>query len=108
MRRYSAAMVVSIFAVLLISGCATIGRNFEVSQVKNIQLGKTTQNEILSMFGTPWRTGIEDGKQTWTYGRYHYGVFSETAAKDLVIRYDDLGIVVSYTYNTTDIAEDRQ
>lgn len=102
MRKYLAVTAFAIFTALLISGCVTIGRNFEASLVKNIQIGKTTQSEITMMFGSPWRTGIEDGKQTWTYGRYHYSAFGDAQARDLVIRYDDKGIVVSYTYNTTD------
>jgi len=87
---------------VLLSGCATIGRDFAATEVPKIQIGKTTQTEIMSTFGSPWRTGIEDGKQTWTYGKYHYSVFSEPSAQDLVVRFDDKGIVSSYTYNTTE------
>lgn len=104
MRKHLTAIVITL-GTFLIVGCATIGRNFDATQVKSISLGKTTQNEIRSMFGTPWRTGIEDGKETWTYGRYHYSIFGEPQARDLVIRYDDHGTVISYTYNTT---EDQQ
>ena len=96
-----------IFGLLLLSfvvlgGCATIGRDFAVSAVPKIQIGITTQNDIQLMFGSPWRTGIEDGKQTWTYGKYHYNLFSEPSAQDLVVRYDGKGVVSSYTYNTTE------
>ena len=104
MKKYLLTLVI-MFAGFLFVGCATIGRNFDVSQVRSIQIGKTTQTEIRTMFGTPWRTGVEDGKETWTYGRYHYSIFSEPEARDLVIRYDDHGTVISYTYNTT---EDQQ
>jgi hypothetical protein len=57
------------------------------------------------MFGSPWRVGIEDGRRTWTYGKYRYRLFSETSTQDLVVRFDDKGIVVSYTFNTTEHKE---
>lgn len=87
---------------VLAAGCATVGHDFAADRVPQIRLGVTTQEEIRSLFGAPWRTGLEDGKQTWTYGKYHYSVFKEASTKDLVIRFDDRGIVTSYTFNTTE------
>lgn len=84
------------------AGCATVGRDFPSYQVPRIKIGETTQAEIRTMFGNPWRVGIEDGTKTWTYGRYRYGLFAETSTQDLVVRFDDYGIVTSYTYNTTE------
>jgi hypothetical protein len=88
--------------IIFISSCATIGHEFPASRVPEIQIGKTTQAEIQTLFGSPWRVGIEDGQRTWTYGRYHYRIFSEASTKDLVIRFDAKNIVISYTFNTTD------
>ena len=51
------------------------------------------------MFGNPWRTGLEDGRETWSYGQYQYRMFSEKDAKDLVVRFSDDDIVESYTFN---------
>ena len=92
-------------AVMLFSGCATVGRDFPDHRVKEIQINQTTQSEIHTMFGSPWRVGIEDGQRTWTYGRYRYQAFGETSTKDLVIRFDNRGIVTSYTFNTTEHQE---
>ena len=83
-------------------GCATIGREFPVSQVPEIRLGETTQAEIRALFGEPWRVGIEDGLRTWTYGRYRYRLFGRARTEDLVLRFDAQGIVASYTFNTTE------
>ena len=93
-----------LFAIifLLLSGCATVGKDFPVTDVTDIKIGITTQKEIRTMFGSPWRTGIEDGQRTWTYGNYNYGLFSAKKAKDLVIRFDDKNVVVSYTFSTTE------
>lgn len=89
-------------AVLFTAGCASVGSDFPESRVPEIQLNQTTQDEIRAMFGPPWRTGIEDGWQTWTYGRYRYSAFRDARTKDLVIRFNDRGIVTSYTYNNTE------
>ena len=87
------------------AGCATVGFDFQDNYVSKIDIEKTTQNEIRSMFGSPWRVGIEDGKETWTYGRYTYRLVGESSTKDLVIRFNDKGVVDSYTYNTTEHQE---
>ncbi len=82
-------------------GCATVGRDFPVSHVSEIQMGKTTQDDIRTLFGPPWRVGVEDGQRTWTYGKYRYTMLGQKDAQDLVIRFDDHDVVVSYTFSTT-------
>jgi hypothetical protein len=90
-------------AILLMSaGCATVGREFPVGPVATINIGQTTQEEVLQLFGEPWRTGVEDGRKTWTYGHYRYSAFGPDQSRDLVIRFDLSGKkVVSYTFNST-------
>ena len=97
--------IVFSLALLFLSGCATIGEDFPVAEVKNIQVGKTSQKDLRTMFGSPWRTGVEDGQQTWTYGSYIYGLFRDEKAKDLVIKFDANKVVVSYTFSTTEHSE---
>jgi hypothetical protein len=94
-------LVLSTVLVMFFAGCATVGQDFPVTSVSEIEIGKTTQNEIRTMFGSPWRVGIEDGQRTWTYGNYTYGLFGAKNAKDLVIRFDDQDFVASYTFSTT-------
>jgi hypothetical protein len=53
------------------------------------------------MFGEPWRTGLEDGQRTWTYGYYKYNLLGASQTRDLVVRFDDAGTVRSYTFNST-------
>ena len=53
------------------------------------------------MLGQPWRTGLEDGTPTWTYGYYKYNLIGESQTRDLVVRFDERGIVRSYTFNST-------
>ena len=104
MRALGGALCLLTLAVVLVS-CASVGREFPVSPVSDIRIGKTTQAEIRSMFGTPWRTGMEDGQKTWTYGRYRYRLFGEPSTTDLVIRFDKSNVVVSYSFSTTEHEE---
>ena len=91
--------------IFTVAGCFTVGHDFPVDQVSAIKIAKTTQEDIRSMFGSPWRIGMEDGQRTWTYGRYRYSAFSETETQDLVIRFNDQGKVTSFTFNTTEHQE---
>ncbi len=93
---------VGALGLVVLSGCATIGKPFPTDPVTQIRLGETTQADIKRQFGEPWRTGIEDGKRTWTFGHYKYSAFRAARTTDLVVRFDPQGKVVSYTYNTTE------
>lgn len=84
-----------------LSGCATVGKDFPASRVVELKIGETTQNEVRAMFGQPWRMGMEDGRHTWTYGKYKYSLFGPAETEDLVIRFDTNGTVRSYTFNTS-------
>lgn len=99
MRRNCGTVIV--IGLLMFAGCASVGHEFNAQQVHMIRLGETTQNEIVSMFGQPWRKGIENGVTIWTYGHYTYRVIGETDTKDLVIKFNKEGKVSSYTFNTT-------
>jgi outer membrane protein assembly factor BamE (lipoprotein component of BamABCDE complex) len=87
--------------LMLSSGCASVGHSFPASQVPTIRIGETTQNDIYTTFGAPWRTGVDNGMKTWTYGDYRYGLFNDSSTEDLVIKFDKRGVVSSFTYNTT-------
>ncbi|MCF8068814.1 MAG: outer membrane protein assembly factor BamE [Desulfobacterales bacterium] len=96
------ATIAFLLTIISITGCATVGHDFQSTQISDIKIGVSTQSDIRKIFGSPWRVGIEDGLLTWTYGLYRYKVFSESSSKDLVVRFDSKKIVSSYTYNTTD------
>jgi hypothetical protein len=99
--RWSAFAVI-IAAGVFLASCASVGREFPDAEVSEIVIGKTTQAQVLEMFGSPWRVGIEDGLRTWTYGKYRYRLLGKTSSKDLVIRFDEKDVVVSYSFNTTE------
>jgi len=82
---------------LPLTGCMpSVGRPFPVQQVRQIEIGTTTKAEVRQTFGEPWRTGIEDGFRTYTYGEY-----SVEMSRDLVIRFDDKDVVKSYSFSSS-------
>lgn len=105
MARRKCTIIVSFLAgltaLVAVLGCATIGQDFPVKAVSDIRIGETTRDEISDLFGPPWRTGIDNGEKTWTYAHYRYSLFSDAKTRDLVVRFNEQGIVVSYTFNST-------
>jgi hypothetical protein len=99
LRQSFCGLIVIMF--LSASGCATVGHEFPAGQVSTIKIGETTQNDIYTTFGAPWRTGLDNGMKTWTYGNYYYNLFSDGSTEDLVIKFDNRGVVSSFVFNTT-------
>lgn len=98
--KLSSLLLVGGIAATQLTGCFTVGQEFAASRVPEIKIGQTRKQDITEMFGTPWRTGLEDGRPTWTYGIYKYSLFgSET--EDLLIRFDPQGVVRSYSFGST-------
>ena len=92
----------SVFLVFLLgfTGCITIGRDFQTKSIPNIVIGKTSMNDIMNVYGNPYRKGIDDEDLTWTYLNYKVSVFSGSCTRDLYIKFDKKGLVKNYTYNT--------
>lgn len=99
--KLSALLLLTGLTATQLTGCFSVGQEFAGSRVPEIKIGKTTKQEITDIFGTPWRTGMEDGRTTWTYGIYKYSLFGADDTQDLLIRFDPQGIVRSYTFSST-------
>ena len=84
------------------SACITLGKDFAESNVPTIKVGQTTKSEVRKLFGSPWLSGHQDGEVAWTYGNYDYSFFGDRKAKDLVIQFDNNGVVTGYTFSTTE------
>ena len=85
----------------LVAGCFSVGTPFPSDRVAQIHIGATTRDQVRGQFGPPWRTGLEDGEETWTYGRYLYALGAPARTADLKVRFDHNGVVSSYTFSTT-------
>lgn len=88
--------------VAALCACMSIGRPFPTERVKDIQVGRTTRDQIRAAYGEPYRTGVEDGDATWTYLRYKLSAFSGEKTTDLFIRFNADGTVKSYAFNTNE------
>jgi hypothetical protein len=93
---------------LLLSSCASVGQRFPTDRVLDLEPSTTTQGDVIAMFGQPWRTGYDDGFVAWTYARYGWSLFGGSTATDLVTRFDDRGILVSYSFSTTEDDRSRR
>jgi len=102
MNRLTHSLVIALLSSVLLAGCATVGKDFATHNVEDIEIGETTRDDIQAMFGDPWRTGVGDGKRTWSYGKYRYSLFDDAETTDLVVRFNQDGTVSSYVYNTTE------
>ncbi len=94
-----------LLATALLSSCAVVGKDFPTDKVSMIKIDQSTKADINSLFGTPWRTGVEDGDKTWTYGYYKYTLFGSSVTRDLIVRFNEAGTVTSYSFNTSDFEE---
>lgn len=99
--KFRSLLLVSALASTQLMGCFTVGQEFAGSRVSEIRIGQSTRQDVENIFGTPWRRGSEDGKSTWTYGIYKYYLFGPADTQDLLIRFDNHGIVRSYTFGST-------
>ena len=109
-KRYLIQQISIVFLVLtaiVLSACSpvTLGRDFPVDGISSIQIGTTTQTEIQKIFGKPWRTGIEDGMLTWSYGYFSYDLSGKGLGRDLILKFNESGIVRSYSFNSTEKKE---
>ncbi len=99
--RLSSLLLISAISATQLTGCFTVGQEFAATRVPEIKIGQTRKQDITEMFGTPWRSGMEDGRPTWTYGIYKYALFGATDSQDLLIRFDGQGVVRSYNFSST-------
>jgi hypothetical protein len=96
-RRFAAALAL---AAVCATGCITAGRNFVSTPVKRLEKGVTTKSDIKKEFGEPFRTGLDDGYESWTFLYNRWSPFTQTRSKDLYIVFNKDGTVRSYTFNS--------
>jgi len=95
-------------AVFTFQGCATVGVPFRFRGPESVRVGKTTESDIVALYGKPFRIGFENGLRKWTYGYYHYKLFGDSETKDLDVTFDKNGVVTDYTYSSSNPDEVNQ
>ena len=87
-----------LFAGLAVIGCGTSGKEFNADLFESIQNGHTTQQEVESMFGHPFKKGLQNGQDVWVYEYNKYRMFGSDTSKDMVIVFDDSGVVENHQF----------
>jgi predicted DNA-binding ArsR family transcriptional regulator len=90
-----------LLAVLAVTGCGTSGKEFNEVLYDSIQNGHTTQEEVESMFGLPFKKGVQNGKEIWVYEHNKYRLIGKDTSKDLVIIFDKAGVVETHQFMTS-------
>jgi len=105
MKRSLALTVLTV--VLLLTGCVSVGREFQTPTQEMIKNGITTKVELIQRFGSPSQVGIENGDQTWTWVYVRAGGLGQPLSKELHVKFDDRGVVKAYSY-TSSLPEEVQ
>ncbi len=87
------AMCISLMGLI---GCGTVGKDFNETQVNQIVNGQTTREDILSMFGQPFKKGIYNGRPIWVYEYNYYHSLGDDTSKDLIITFDSNDVVKTH------------
>jgi hypothetical protein len=85
-----------------VSGCVYLGRDFATAPIQTIKTNTTTQKEIFGYFGEPFRRGLENGYETWTYSYQHYELGQLRDFKDLYVVFNKDNTVRTYSYSGRD------
>ncbi len=88
-----------LMAGLTLFGCGTSGKDFNATLYDSINNGNTTQQEVESMFGRPFKKGFQNGDEIWIYEHNKYKVFSVLGAdtsKDMVVIFDENKVVKTH------------
>ncbi len=75
------------------SGCGSVGKDFDTDMAQTIEKGKTTKSDIKRMFGTPFKTGVQNGNPIWQYEKNVYRAVGKDSSKSLIVEFDGNGIV---------------
>ncbi|MFC5549977.1 hypothetical protein [Massilia aerilata] len=108
---------------ILVTGCASVGneslrKESEASVSQKIVQGKTTKNDIRSMFGSPTKTTFTDGGlEIWNYDFSNvsadaisyvpivnlFGASASGKKKELVVMYDQADVVKRFSMSESDV-----
>ena len=104
MRRSLALFLVAL--AFLMTSCAglSVGREFPSPAPDMLRVGQTSKADLLRSFGEPTEVGLDTGDQTWTW---LYGRINQQTRKQLTVRFDDRGMVRSYSF-TSSLPEDMK
>lgn len=90
-----------VLTVFLLAACGSTGKDFDPALTANIVNGKTTKEEIRSMFGAPYKTGIQNGDPIWAYEYNEYGLSENNLSRQLIVVFGPDDVVKSHQKSFT-------
>ncbi len=97
-----------LLASLIMGGCGRrlVGAPIDEENISKIAVGKTTREEVLELFGSPYRIETKGDEEILTYlygSNFFWTVILYTESKDsadiLTVFIDQKGIVSNYTFS---------
>jgi len=91
-------MILAAALAVLLVGCASSGSKMDTANLDRIEVGETTQQEMIEMFGQPLgQNYTEDGRLALTWHYVHVGPFgTNMQQQNLVAQFDEDGKVERY------------
>lgn len=88
--------ILILIAVFAMSACASIGKDYNESNISLIKPGETTKVQTVAMFGQPMSKSMtSDGEEAYTWA-YTKAILASAKTKNLTIFYKN-GVVTKYT-----------
>lgn len=85
-------------AVTALTGCVSLGKDFDEANIAKIQKGVTTEADLVAWFGKPSnRASMSDGTVSLMWSHYTSSYMGATTGKTLTVTLDSNGKVSNYT-----------
>ena len=99
-------LIIIVLAIGLFTFCATtykIGKQYSTEHVAKIIIGKTSEKDVITYFGDPWKIGILNGNVVYTYCYeeivFHHDDSVDKNGNTLIIEFDENKNVLNYYFN---------
>ncbi|MCX6116854.1 MAG: hypothetical protein NT027_04885 [Proteobacteria bacterium] len=101
---------VGIISLVSLSSCASVGSNFETSDVKKLNRCVSTRADVVKLLGEPYRLGNQSSYETMQY-MYSMAALAGAVSKNSVaiVFLNESDVVIDYAINpvgTIDVRND--
>ncbi len=106
-------LLLSLMGILFLTSCASIGRQFQLSNANQIIIGTSTRSDVRSILGNPYTEidvtalknkrmhfGDETATTMWLY-IYADGSALGASSKSIAVEFDANGRVVNYNFDSS-------
>lgn len=83
------SLVLALLVSLVITGCASAGKNFTIDNANSVKNGMTREEVIKIMGTTPY--SIQDGGKTFVWSYAEVGFFGGTESRAVKFKFDAAG-----------------